>query len=162
MRFFPLLTILLWTSSARADEDSDGGTMAESDYHGVAPGAPNLPPLPPKLPITNGPQRLTWTGFQTKDGKALVFLELTNVPQYQVADARGHVTVTLKNTKVPIRNNRRPLKVALFETPVETITARERGHDVEVTVQVKGKPTHSEHVEKAAGGFQLLIIEFSK
>src|SRR6185369_7394762 len=45
-----------------AGEPNPGG------YRGVAPGAQNLPPHPPRLPIKRGPQRMTWPGFQMRDG----------------------------------------------------------------------------------------------
>src|SRR5262245_23829601 len=81
----------------------------EGAYKGVAPGAQALPPHPPKMPVRKGPQRMTWPGFQVKDGVPTVFLELTAPPQYQVEETPGAVTVTLRNTIVPLRNNRRAL-----------------------------------------------------
>ena len=105
-------------SEQRASSDGRGNLNvtekggAEGNYKGVAPGAQALPPHPPKLPLKKGPQRMTWSGFQVKDGVPTVFLELTSAPEYHVEDAPGEVVVTLKNTVVPLRNNRRALDVA--------------------------------------------------
>jgi glyoxylase-like metal-dependent hydrolase (beta-lactamase superfamily II) len=133
----------------------------DAGYKGVAPGAPNLPPHPPKLPIKSGPQRLTWSGFQIKDGVPTVFLELTGTPEYRVDDRPNAIVVTLKNTVAPLRNNRRPLRVGYFNTSVKDVEAKGAGRDLRVTIRTDGKTPHShkEHVEPAAGGFQMLLIE---
>jgi hypothetical protein len=137
---------------------------AEGHYKGVAPGAPALPPHPPRLPVKKGPQRMTWPGFQVKDGVPTVFLEVTAVPDYHVEEAAGAVTVTLKNTTVPLRNNRRPLDVTAFATAVQSVAVAPKGHDVVVTIKTKGgeRPEHRERVEDAAGGFHLLVVELPK
>jgi hypothetical protein len=134
---------------------------AEGTYKGVAPGAQALPPHPPKLPVKRGPQRMTWSGFQVKDGVPTVFLELTSAPEYHVEDAPGEVVVTLKNTVVPLRNNRRPLQVGAFDTAVKEVSTQPKGKDVRVTIKTKGgeRPSHHERVEDAAGGFRMLVIE---
>ncbi len=136
-----------------------GGT--EGGYKGVAPGAQALPPHPPKLPVKKGPQRMTWPGFQVRDGVPTVFLEVTAAPEYRVEDAPGAVIVTLKNTIVPLRNNRRALDVTAFDTKVKEVSTQPKGRDVRVTIKTKGgeRPAHHERVEDAAGGFRMLVIE---
>jgi hypothetical protein len=134
--------------------------VAEGKYGGVAPGAPALPPHPPRLPL-KGPQRMTWPGFQVKEGVPTVFLEVTAAPDYQVEDAPGAVTVTLKNTTVPLKNNRRPLDVRAFATAVQEVATAPKGRDVRVTIKTKGseRPAHHERIEDGAGGFRILVIE---
>src|SRR5690242_9240581 len=63
------------TEEGNLNVNEKGG--AEGGYKGVAPGAQALPPHPPKLPLRKGPQRMTWPGFQVKDGVPTVFLEVT-------------------------------------------------------------------------------------
>jgi hypothetical protein len=140
------------------------GHAGEGQYKGVAPGGPALPPHPPRLPVKKGPQRMTWPGFQLKDGVPTVFLEVTAPPDYAVQDAPGEVTVTLKNTTVPLKNNRRPLDVSGFQTSVTSVAAAKSGKDVRVTIKTKGseRPQHKERVESAAGGFSLVVIELPK
>ena len=139
-------------------------SAAEGQYKGVAPGATALPPHPPKLPVKKGPQRMTWPGFQLKDGVPTVFLEVTAPPDYAVQDGPGELTVTLKNTTVPLRNNRRPLDVTGFQTSVKSVSAVAKGRDVRVTIKTTGteRPQHKERVEQAAGGFSLLVIELPR
>jgi hypothetical protein len=139
----------------------DESAAPTDGYKGVAPGAQALPPHPPKLPVKGGPQRLTWSGFQVKEGVPTVFMELTAPPDYKVDVEKNAVVVTLRNTVVPLKNNRRPLRVGAFDTAVTDVETVEKGHDTRVTIHLKGDapPSHRERVEAAAGGFQMLVIE---
>lgn len=160
MRRIALVVCLL--GLARADKLRVEETApATEGYKGVAPGAQALPPHPPKLPLKAGPQRLTWSGFQVKNGVPTVFVELTAPPDYKIDEQKGALVVTLKNTVVPLKNNRRPLRVGAFDTAVTSVEAHEKGHDTEVVISLKsgGMPAHRERVEAAAGGFQMLVIE---
>jgi hypothetical protein len=179
MRRFVVVSILLVSAAAWAQSEGDSDekpapaaqekgnlnlndkAAAEGTYKGVAPGAQALPPHPPKLPLKKGPQRMIWPGFQVKDGVPTVFLEVTAAPEYHVEDAPGSVVVTLKNTVVPLRNNRRSLDVTAFATAVKEVSTIKKGHDVRVTIKTKGgdRPPHHERVEDAAGGFRILVIE---
>ena len=82
-------------------------------------------------------------------------------PQYSVDDQPGEVTVTLRNTVVPLKNNRRALDVGAFDTAVQAVESQPKGRDVRVTIKTKGttKPSHHERVQEAAGGFRMLVIE---
>ena len=104
---------------------------------------------------------MTWPGFQLRNGVPTVFLELTAMPDYRIEEAPGEVTVTLRNTVVPLTNNRRPLDVTAFDTNVKMVAARRQGRDVRVTIRTRGaqRPPHREPIEDAAGGFHLLVIE---
>jgi hypothetical protein len=161
MRRFALVVCLLGV--ARGDKVRiDEAAPPSEGYKGVAPGAQALPPHPPALPVPKGaPQRLTWSGFQVKDGVPTVFVELTAPPDYKIDEKKGALVVTLKNTVVPLKNNRRPLRVGAFDTDVTSVEAHPRGHDTQVVISTKGPgvPAHRERVEAAAGGFQMLVIE---
>jgi hypothetical protein len=168
MRRIALALLLIGLGAPLYAGDGKGGTLrvdeaaAPSDgYKGVAPGAQALPPHPPKLPVKSGPQRLTWSGFQVKEGVPTVFMELTAPPDYKVDVEKNAVVVTLRNTVVPLKNNRRPLRVGAFDTAVTDVETVAKGHDTRVTIHVKGDapPSHRERVEAAAGGFQMLVIE---
>jgi hypothetical protein len=156
------LAFCLTATAARADKlKLEESAPAQEGYKGVAPGAQGLPPHPPHLPLKGGPQRVTWAGFQVKDGVPTVFVELTAPPDYHIAEQKGGVVVTLKNTVVPLKNNRRPLRVGAFDTAITDVETRQVGRDTQVIIRSKGElaPAHREHVEAAAGGFQLLVIE---
>jgi hypothetical protein len=149
----------------QAPSKSEGPKLNSGEpYEGVAPGGANLPPRAPKLPLHHGPQRLTWTGFQVRDGVPTVFLEVTGAPDYRVEAEKGAVIITLKNTVVPLRNNRRPLRVGAFNTPVESVETKVHGKDTRITIHTNdaGPPEHHERIEPAAGGFQMLLVALPK
>lgn len=174
MRRILLACVLLGGSVALGAPDEDDaaappahdnlslGDKAAPDgtYKGVAPGAHALPPRAPHLPLRHGPQRMTWSGFQVRDGVPTVFVETTALPDYRVEDEPGRVVVTLKNTVVPLRNNRRPLDVSAFQTGVESVETAAHGRDLRVIIKTRGgtRPEHHERVEEAAGGFRMLVI----
>jgi hypothetical protein len=133
--------------------------LNDGNYGGVAPGAKNLPPRAPHLPLKKGPQRLTWSGFQVKDGVPTVFLETTGTPNYSVDSRADGLVVTLRNTVVPVKNNRRPLHVEAFNTPIKTVETSTHGKETRVVIHTSQAVPHKERVEPAAGGFQLLLIE---
>ncbi len=136
----------------------DRAARVEGAYEGVSIGGEGLPPHPPKLPMS-GPQRMTWPGFQIRDGVPTVFLQTTGAPNYAVTESPGVIVVTLRGTKIQLHNNQRPLDVREFKTSVTEVAAKPRGHDVVVTIRHKGDATHHERVESSAGGYQLLLVE---
>lgn len=127
-------------------------------YRGVRPGAPNLPPSGPH-PAPKGPAQLAWVGFEVRVGVPTVFLELTRPVTWKVVEGDGRLVVHLRSVTVPLTNNRRPLLVQEFGTAVREVVARPRGRDVEVVIRLTHEVAHREHLEPAAGGFQLLVIE---
>jgi hypothetical protein len=137
---------------------NDRAAHQEGAYEGVSIGGEGLPPHPPKLPLA-GLQRMTWPGFQVRDGVPTVFLQTTGAPNYAVTESPGVIVVTLRGTKILLRNNQRPLDVREFKTTVTEVAAKPHGHDVVVTIRHKGDATHHERVEQSAGGYQLLLIE---
>lgn len=134
------------------------GAHAEGTYAGVSLDGPGMPPKAPKLPMAKGPQRLTWPGFQVKDGVPTVFLQTTGTPDYAVTQTAGALLVTLHGTTIKLRNNSRPLKVEAFGTNVSEVSAKPHGKDVVVTIRRTGS-AHRERVEASAGGYQLLVVE---
>lgn len=136
--------------------------LNEGKYQGVVLGGDKLPPRAPK-PGKSNPQRLTWSGFQLKDGVPTVFLQTTGTPSYTISEKGAALVVRLNNTTVHLRNNRRPLKLDAFDTTVRSVAAHPRGRDVEVTIQTRTpNQAHRERVEPAAGGYQMLVIELPK
>lgn len=170
-----LLPILLPTLAAAQGqhEQNDGGAASGAPsppaqdapasppleaYRGVRPGASNLPPQA-ALPAPKGPAQLVWVGFEVRVGVPTVFLELTRPVTWKVVESDGRLVVHLRSVTVPLTNNRRPLLVQEFGTAVREVVARPRGRDVEVTIRLTHEVAHREHLETAAGGYQLLVIE---
>jgi hypothetical protein len=133
-------------------------TIKSGNYHGVAPGGSKTDP--PHAPRKKNPIRVTWTGFQMKaEGGSRVFVQLTSEAPYQVTDAPGGLHVVIKGARLHLRNNARPLDTHFFATPVKSIRAAEKGGEVMLMIETKGKAAHAERIE-AAGGYQFLMIDF--
>jgi hypothetical protein len=146
---------------AAAASDETEQTVASApaaSYRGVAPGSDALPPHPPRLPV-RGPVRVTWPGFQVRDGVPTVFLQLTGPVDWSVAESGDKLVYTLRGAVIPLTNNKRPLRVGEFQTVVKEVSARARGRDVEITIRVRQKVTHHERTTDGAGGFKFLVIE---
>lgn len=148
-------------TEAKGNVNMTAKPSAEGSYKGVALGAPALPPHPPRMPVKKGPQKMTWPGFQVRDGVPTVFLEVTAAPEYHITAAPGEVIITLKNTVVPLRNNRRSLDVTAFDTTVKEIVTQPKGQETRVIIKTRGndRPEHHERVEDAAGGFRMLLVQ---
>ncbi|MEO6954105.1 MAG: AMIN domain-containing protein [Polyangia bacterium] len=134
------------------------GSHTEGTYTGVSLDGQGTPPRASKRPVKKGFQRLTWPGFQVRDGMPTVFLQTTGTPDYTVTQTPGALLVTLHGTTISLRNNSRPLKVAAFGTDVSEVSAKAHGKDVVVTIRRTGT-AHRERVEASAGGYQILVIE---
>ena len=65
---------------------------------------------------------LTWLGFQQFREGSRVFIRTTEPAQFTIDTSRPNmVVVILANTRVPIRNNRRPLDTSHFDSPIRYI-----------------------------------------
>ncbi|MCS6915036.1 MAG: hypothetical protein RMK29_05515 [Myxococcales bacterium] len=140
---------------------SAGGPQLKMRYHGVAPGRNELPPRPPKLPLAKGPQRLTWPGFQVREGKPTLFLQLTGAVEYSISHRPGQVILTLHDTVATLRNNLRPLLVQEFGTVVREVRLQRSKKDIVVTVLVRGQVAHTEKMEQAENGYFMLLLTFT-
>lgn len=80
---------------------------------------------------------------------------------FEVLSAPGRLDYLLKETQVSLRNNRNPLVLTHFDTPVERAQLLKRGGDVVFRLEMKraAEPAH-EIVRLQDGGFSLRI-EFS-
>ena len=122
-------------------------------------GADRLPPrAKPNRTPKGGAARLTWIGFQQREGVPTVFVQLDKPVAWSLDQSDGKLIYTLVGATVPIPNNRRKLDAKEFGTTVQTVEARRKGRDVEVIISVKGKVAHFEKNEDGAGGYKFLVI----
>lgn len=155
------------TGKSGKNKPKPGRPNLNMKYQGVAPGRAELPPHPLKLPLGKGPQRLTWPGFQMREGKPTVFLQLSGPVEYSVKDRPGQLLITLYDTVANVRNNLRPLIVEEFKTPVRRISFEIRKAvpktgqlgAVVVTVAVRGEVAHQERLDSAENGYSMLLVQ---
>ena len=152
-------------ASVTTGSDDDNKVVPATDarrtpsYHGVTPGQDGPPPPSSKFPRGKSGPRLTWVGFNLRAGVPTVFVQLSAPVAWSLAADKGQLVYSLVGATVPLANNRRPLQVQEFGTAVKTVTARQRGRDVEVTIELSGPVAHVERIESAAGGMKFLVIE---
>ncbi len=74
--------------------------------------------------FSNEMKDLRRIGFQLFADGSRVFVETTEPTRYSVdTSRRGLVVLTLENTRIPLRNNRRPLVTRYFDSPIRFVQA---------------------------------------
>jgi hypothetical protein len=132
-------------------------------YDGVVPGPTGKNPLP-ALPKTGA--YLVWTGFQMTDGGSRVFLQTTQAVQFEVDPGRtgkggkSTLAVKLEGCRIFMANNRRRIDTRYFATPVANVSARQKGHDVEVRIALREAANATPHTEPGPEGTQFVVLDF--
>jgi hypothetical protein len=132
-------------------------------YDGVVPGPTGRNPLPaaPKA----GPH-LVWTGFQMTPTGSRVFLQTTAPVQFDLDEGRvaksgkSTLAVRLAGCRIHMANNRRRIDTRFFATPVAGVSARQKGHDVEVRIAMREVAAGVPHSEAGPDGTQFVVIDF--
>jgi hypothetical protein len=68
----------------------------------------------------------------------------------------------MSNTAVAVRNNRRPLDLRFFETPVRTVSISQDGVDTVATIRLKEESAPTATMQSGANGYSILVLEFRK
>jgi hypothetical protein len=135
-------------------------------YAGVSPGGSGRNPLPtPK----REPTHLVWTGFRMAGDRAEVFFQTSRPVEYELkpgahegrgtAKGRG-LSVFLRNCRIHYRNNSRSLDTRFFRTPVAGVSARQRRHDVELSIALKEDARPEPRTEVGPDGTHFLVLQF--
>lgn len=75
--------------------------------------------------LTGEIKDLNWIGFQQFQEASRVFVRTTEPVKFSVDTSRDNMVVlTLENTRVPLRNNRRPLITKHFDSPIVSIVPK--------------------------------------
>jgi hypothetical protein len=132
-------------------------------YSGVSVEGNQVPPNPaPKLGTK--PALLTWTGFERTDSGSQVFFQLSGDATYTTKRRGNIITIRLRRTKVNVRNNKRPLDLRFFKTPVQSVRVRRRGKDTEARIVLKrsSEPSISMVDDSSGSGYKMLVVRFAE
>jgi len=158
-----LVSLALVTSTTALGQDQPSqasGSAGDSGYDGVSPGSSNVPPRAPD-PGGSGPLLMTWPGFQQRpDGASRFFLQTTGPVQVEQKNEDGRFVLLLKNTRLHLRNNRRPLETRYFNTPVSSARIERRGSDLAFVLSLRGQVTPMVSTQQGAGGYNFVLLEF--
>lgn len=153
-RLVPFPIVLgLWVGAA--------GNVHADPYQGVTAGSATEPPHASALKGA-GARLMTWPGFQMRpDGSSRVFVQTTVEPKFETKKSPGRFELILKNTKVFLRNNRRPLETRFFNTPVTQVQLKRRGKDLAVIVSLRADVTPHVHAEAGPDKrFYYVLMDF--
>jgi hypothetical protein len=135
----------------------------DQKYDGVVPGAAAKNPLPA---APKAGSHLVWTGFQMTPTGSRVFLQTTNSVQFDVTEGRvaksgkSTLAVRLEGCRIHMANNRRRIDTRFFATPVSGVSARQKGHDVEVRIALREVAMGVPHSEAGPDGTQFVVLDF--
>jgi hypothetical protein len=145
--------------------DAVPGAPSTLKYDGVvpAPGPRGKNPLPA---APGGGPHLVWTGFQMTASGSRVFLQTTEQVSFDVEEGhpsksgKSTMVVRLNGCRIHMANNRRKIDTRYFPTPVSGVSARQRGHNVEVRIVLREPVSATPHAEPGPDGTQFLVMDF--
>lgn len=138
----------------RKGSEATGGQK----YDGVVPGATARNPLPS---APEGGSYLVWTGFQMTATGSQVFLQTTRqVELDRGTSSRSTLTILLRACRIHMANNRRKIDTRFFATPVSSVSARQKGRDVEVRIALRENASVDPHNQAGPDGTQFVVLDF--
>ncbi len=153
-----MLSRRVWADNPGDNAQNAGAPPAEpEEYIGVAPGSGNKNPLPKP---ESGPPKLVWTGFQPSEAGGRVFLQTTQAVTYDTKAGGKRLFVTLRNCRIHLKNNERHLNTSFFDTPVASVSVRQRRQDIEVTIGLKSQVATSPRVQDGPDGTKFVVLDF--
>jgi hypothetical protein len=103
----------------------------------------------------------TYPGFAMRDdGGSRVFVQLTKAVPVEEHKAAGQITYVLKGAHVTERNNENALVTVHFNTPVSRARLRPVGHDLALTIELRGAASPTYKVEGGTDGGSRLVVDF--
>jgi hypothetical protein len=154
----PLDQIVPTDQSASAPSGETG-----AKYGGVTPGSNVSNPLPQS---PQSPPHLIWTGFQPTATGSRVFFQTTVPVEFEVKEGHlskgGHSTLTvlLRGCRIHMANNRRKLDTRAFPTPVQSVSAKQHGKDVELLITLREPASSTPATESGPNGTRFLVFDF--
>jgi len=139
------------------------GPALGQKYDGVVPGPAGKNPLPA---APKGGPYLVWTGFQMTATGSRIFLQTTQPVQFDLHEGaakksgKSTLSVRLSGCRIHMANNRRKIDTRFFATPIATVSARQRGKDVEVHVALRERAEAVPHSESGPDGTQFVLLDF--
>jgi hypothetical protein len=130
----------------------------QDDYDGVKPGTDNKPPGPD---VAGKGRFVTFPGFELMPNRrSRVFVQTSTRIEPVITQVAGRFEVVLPNTKVHIRNNRRPLETAHFDTPLRRASVQQRKGDAVLVLELKHRIDSVQvHVQPGEDGYYFVFVE---
>ena len=106
---------------------------------------------------------LTWPGFMMrKEGGSRFFVQTSRPVEITTHESEGRFELVLRNTRVHLKNNFRPLETEFFDTPVTRATIQRRGKkDLVMVLEMRTQATPTVTQEKGKDGFNYVFVDFA-
>ena len=124
--------------SGAVDHDSSAPVRVASNDTGVIEGSIGRATASDAVYLAQagGARQMTYIGFKNNAAQSRVFVRLNDTAEFTVTKQGDNLVVLeLKNTTVPLRNNKNHLDTTFFNSPVKMITPSEI-EDASPTVRV--------------------------
>ncbi|MGD8605987.1 MAG: hypothetical protein PVH21_01745 [Myxococcales bacterium] len=151
------MLLVVWAASGVAADDG-------APYGGVTPGSDGSANLPPKAEeIPEGAAMLTWPGFMMrKEGGSRFFVQTSRPVEIATHQSEGRFELILRDTRVYLKNNFRPLETEFFKTPVTRATVQRRGKkNLAMVFELRVPATPTVTQEKGKDGFNYVFVDFA-
>lgn len=149
-----VITLLLGVTVSLASAAQQG----DPGYDGVKPGTDNKPPGPD---VAGKGRFVTFPGFELmKNGRSRVFVQTSVRIEPVITQVSGRFEIILPNTKVHIRNNRRPLETEHFATPLRRASVVQRKADAVLVLEMKQRVDSVQvHVQPGEDDYFFVFVE---
>lgn len=137
-----------------------GAHHGKDPYEGVTPGAKNPPPKAES--IGKGAVMVTWPGFQMlTNGGSRFFVQITEPVKVVTKKTPTQFVLTLRNTRVHLKNNWRPLETEFFDTPVKRAEVKRSGkRDLKMVFELREDVTPTVTEERHKDGYFYVFVDF--
>jgi hypothetical protein len=146
----------------QTETDTSSPTLTlRQRYTGVVPGQGNSLPRVQELKEQEGTW-VVWPGFiLLENGGSRLFLQATEPLRYSIQDKGTRVTLSIKNAKVFLSNNRNPLVTTHFNTPIKRAYLKKHKKDVRLVLELKVNTTPEISQMTDADGYHYLFVDFA-
>lgn len=104
---------------------------------------------------------VTLPGFQMlPDGQSRFHCVVHGVASTSQSSSRGRFEVTVANARLGLSNDRRPLEMRFFDTPVLRHYLARRGNDVALVFELRAEASGAVRAESRQDGTTAIIVEF--
>ncbi|MBN2802899.1 MAG: hypothetical protein JXR91_07380 [Deltaproteobacteria bacterium] len=129
-------------------------------YTGTTPGAGNTLPKVEELKSLEGAY-ITWPGFSMqKDGSSRIFLQTTQNLEYSQKNSKKNITITFKDTKIFLPNNKNPLITTHFNTPMDRAYLKKHKKNVQLVLKLKVASEVTISQVQIEDGYNYVFIDF--
>ncbi len=94
------------------------------------------------------------------DGQSRVFVQTSKPVHMETRAESGRFVLVLKNTRIHLENNQRPLETRYFNTPVNRVHVERRGKDLVVMIELRSNVQPTMRDEAGVDGFQYTFVDF--